>query len=160
HIDPGGDPKNPQFRVSSESCNSWIDAEEAIQAAQGLEAQIGSSYSWMREPVGIVAILGVITAIIGLFAALLTFLSAWLSPHRDDLPQQHQPDRSVFPKRDEPHQPRPPEPREEKRTEQKLTLDGILDVLERHHQRATYGAVAGIIGKEPASLFGGYARTP
>ena len=26
------------------------------------------------------------------------------------------------------------------------TLDSILDALDRHHQRATYGAVAGIVG--------------
>ncbi len=27
-----------------------------------------------------------------------------------------------------------------------FTLDGILDALDAHHQRATYGAVAGLLG--------------
>ena len=36
---------------------------------------------------------------------------------------------------------------------------GILEVLERHHQRATFGAVAGILGRETQSLFNGYVRS-
>jgi hypothetical protein len=31
-----------------------------------------------------------------------------------------------------------------------LSLDGILDALNHHHQRATYGAVAGLLGFRPA----------
>jgi len=33
-------------------------------------------------------------------------------------------------------------------------------VLERHHQRATFGAVGGILERDPSSLFKGYVRTP
>jgi len=40
-----------------------------------------------------------------------------------------------------------------------LTLDRILDILQNHCQRATYGAVAGALGCEPQSLFKGYPRT-
>src|SRR4051794_13058699 len=39
-------------------------------------------------------------------------------------------------------------------------LDDILERLERHHQRATFGAVAGLLGREPLTLFDGYPRTP
>jgi hypothetical protein len=38
-------------------------------------------------------------------------------------------------------------------------LDGILACLERHRQRATFGAVAGLLGREPLTLFDGYPRT-
>ena len=39
-------------------------------------------------------------------------------------------------------------------------LDSILARLERHRQRATFGAVAGLRGREPLTLFDGYPRTP
>src|SRR5262245_47231094 len=39
-------------------------------------------------------------------------------------------------------------------------LDSILERLERYHQRATFGAVAGLLGHEPLTLFDGYPRTP
>jgi len=38
------------------------------------------------------------------------------------------------------------------------TLDSVLDALNRHHQRATYGAVAGLLGKNPRSLLQGRER--
>lgn len=41
-----------------------------------------------------------------------------------------------------------------------LTLDAILERLERHRQRATFGAVAGLLGREPVKLFEGYPRIP
>src|SRR4051812_11347419 len=39
-------------------------------------------------------------------------------------------------------------------------LDDILERLERHRQRATYGAVAGLLGRQPLTLFDGYDFTP
>ncbi len=38
------------------------------------------------------------------------------------------------------------------------TLDSILDALNKHHQRATYGAVAGLLGKTARSLLQGRKR--
>lgn len=37
-------------------------------------------------------------------------------------------------------------------------LDQILDLLNRHHQRATYGAVAGLVGGIPRSVLQGRPR--
>jgi len=51
-----------------------------------------------------------------------------------------------------------PSAAQEKRAD--LTLDRILDILQRHRQRATFGAVAGALGREPLNLFDGYPRTP
>jgi hypothetical protein len=39
-----------------------------------------------------------------------------------------------------------------------LTLDGILDQLNQHQQRATYGAVAGLLGVVPRSVMSGRPR--
>jgi hypothetical protein len=39
-----------------------------------------------------------------------------------------------------------------------MTLDEILDVLERTHQRATYGAVAALLGRPPRTLMQGRER--
>jgi hypothetical protein len=39
-------------------------------------------------------------------------------------------------------------------------LDEILERLERYRQRATFGAVAGLLGLNPLTLFNGYPRTP
>jgi hypothetical protein len=39
-----------------------------------------------------------------------------------------------------------------------ITLDSILDLLQLHHQRATFGAVAGVLDRDPATLFKGYPR--
>lgn len=38
------------------------------------------------------------------------------------------------------------------------TLDQILDALDANHQRATYGAVAGLLGKSPRTLMQGRER--
>jgi hypothetical protein len=117
----------------------------------------GELPGWTREPT-------VIAAIIGLVGTVLTLVvSVWISSRRDEPRQQRQPDRSaesVIQKRDEPSRPARTEPPEEKGGAQNLALDDILDILERHHQRATFGAVAGILGREPISLFEGYSRTP
>ena len=40
------------------------------------------------------------------------------------------------------------------------TLDSILDQLDRHHQRATYGAVAALVDTSPRSLMAGRDRDP
>ncbi|MEP6989499.1 MAG: hypothetical protein ABJA80_01110 [bacterium] len=39
-------------------------------------------------------------------------------------------------------------------------LDDILDALDQHHQRATYGAVAAIVGSAPRTLLRGRQRDP
>lgn len=44
------------------------------------------------------------------------------------------------------------------RTVPTLSLPGVLDVLERHRQRATYGAVAELLGKTPRSLMQGLPK--
>jgi hypothetical protein len=41
-----------------------------------------------------------------------------------------------------------------------LSLDDILDRLDQNKQRATYGAVAGLLGRDPFTLFDGYPFTP
>jgi hypothetical protein len=38
------------------------------------------------------------------------------------------------------------------------TLDTIVSLLDKHHQRATYGAVAGLLEKAPRSLMQGRKR--
>ena len=38
------------------------------------------------------------------------------------------------------------------------SLKHVLDLLNQHHQRATYGAVAGLLGKAPRSLMQGLPR--
>ena len=110
---------------------------------------------WLHEPT-------VIAAIIGLLGTVLTVIvSVWVSSRRDERPQQRQLDHpvaNIVPKSDEP--PRPLDAPEVKVEPQKLTLDEILDVLERHHQRATFGAVADLLGRDRRSLFNGYVRTP
>ena len=39
-----------------------------------------------------------------------------------------------------------------------FTLDQILDALDANHQRATYGAVAALLGKSPRTLMQGRER--
>jgi hypothetical protein len=39
-----------------------------------------------------------------------------------------------------------------------LSLKDIVEALDRHHQRATYGAVAGLLGKVPRSVMQRYSR--
>jgi hypothetical protein len=38
------------------------------------------------------------------------------------------------------------------------TIDSILEQLDRFHQRATYGAVAGVVDTSPRSLMAGRGR--
>ncbi|MEO5588547.1 MAG: hypothetical protein ABIS03_03085 [Gemmatimonadaceae bacterium] len=38
------------------------------------------------------------------------------------------------------------------------TIDSILDLLDLHHQRATYGAVAAVVNSSPRSLMMGRER--
>jgi hypothetical protein len=40
------------------------------------------------------------------------------------------------------------------------TLDEIVAQLDQHHQRATYGAVAALLGNSPRSLMKGRSRSP
>ena len=40
------------------------------------------------------------------------------------------------------------------------TLDSIIEQLDRHHQRATYGAVAAVVDTSPRSLMVGRDREP
>lgn len=40
------------------------------------------------------------------------------------------------------------------------TLDSILEHLDSFHQRATYGAVAGVVGSSARSLMAGRERNP
>jgi hypothetical protein len=40
------------------------------------------------------------------------------------------------------------------------SLDEIVEQLDRHHQRATYGAVAALVGQAPRSLMKGRQRAP
>ena len=41
-----------------------------------------------------------------------------------------------------------------------LTFDDIVDALDRYHQRATYGAVGGVLDQAPAFLMNGLPRSP
>ena len=43
---------------------------------------------------------------------------------------------------------------------QQQSLDSILDQLNQCHQRATYGAVAGVVNSSPRSLMVGRDRNP
>jgi hypothetical protein len=40
------------------------------------------------------------------------------------------------------------------------SLDSILEQLDQYHQRATYGAVAGVVNSSPRSLMVGRDRNP
>jgi len=41
-----------------------------------------------------------------------------------------------------------------------ITLDSIIEQLDRFHQRATYGAVAAVVDTSPRSLMAGRERNP
>lgn len=43
-------------------------------------------------------------------------------------------------------------------TAPEITIDAILDRLNEYHQRATYGAVAGVVDSSPRSLMTGRDR--
>jgi hypothetical protein len=40
------------------------------------------------------------------------------------------------------------------------TVDSIVELLDRFHQRATYGAVAALVNKSPRNLMGNRSRGP
>jgi len=106
----------------------------------------------------------VIAAIIGLAGTLLTVLiTVWIYTRGGEPSPPRQADRlvvQIVPPSAEPSPPRQADLPEKKKDLRILTLDEILDVLERHHQRATFGAVAGTLGRDPRSLFNGYVRSP
>lgn len=110
---------------------------------------------WLHEPT-------VIAAIIGLVGTFLTVVaSVWVATrHTEPKPQplSERPAVTVVLKSDN-SSPKPARP-EPKAEPQKVTLDHILEVLERHKQRATFGAVAALLDRDPRSLFSGYTRTP
>jgi hypothetical protein len=112
---------------------------------------------WLREPT-------VIAALIGLAGTLLAaIIPVWISTRRGEPsqpPPAARPVVTIVPQGDEPSQRPQANPIEEKNVPKLLTLDEILDILGRHHQRATFGAVAGILRRDPQSLFRGYTRTP
>jgi hypothetical protein len=157
----------PQARDETAKLDMWREKVRRVQACTYPDVLTSAEPSpptrprrvpaWLREPT-------VIAACIGLLGTLLTlFVSVWLSVHRDEPVQQRQPGVpavGVSKKYDEPLRPRQPDRAEEEQASHKLTLDEILDVLQRHHQRASFGAVAGILGRDPRSLFDGYMRTP
>jgi len=46
------------------------------------------------------------------------------------------------------------------RDDMPLELESVVDLLDQFHQRATYGAVGGVVDRPPAFLMGGYPRQP
>lgn len=112
---------------------------------------------WLKEPT-------VLAAIIGLVGTILTVLvTVIVTFARRDPPQPTQTVEARIanaPLSTEPAEAKQVDLRENQRPPRVQTLDGILDSLERNHQRATFGAVAEFLGREPRSLFNGYPRTP
>ncbi len=134
---------------------------------------------WLGEPT-------VLAAMIGLAGTILTVLvTVWLSKRSDEQSPPRVPERvvveivpgkgerlpvaqidppkqkaEIVPRKFESSSPRRADDPKTKDYSPVLTLDGILDALERHHQRATFGAVAAILGRDQRSLFKGYVRTP
>jgi hypothetical protein len=106
----------------------------------------------------------VIAAIIGLVGTLLAvIIPIWLSARRVEPPQPNPTAHVVVPIVPQGEKPSPAhqrEPFDQKGLDQTLTLDEILDLLELHRQRVSFGAVAGVLGRDPQSLFKGYVRSP
>ena len=95
---------------------------------------------WLREPTVIAAIIGLVGTI------LAVIIQAWISARRGE-PSQPVPECVVVenvPQGEKPSQPRQAHAPQRKNTPQMPTLDEILELLERHHQRATFGAVGGV----------------
>ncbi len=113
--------------------------------------------SWIREPT-------IIAALIGLVGTLITVvISVWIASRHDEVPTPRPPDRPPSGGARKPPEPAPSPPQVPPGNPPqptKPTLDGILAILERHHQRATFSAVAGLLGVDPTYLFRGYPRTP
>jgi hypothetical protein len=112
---------------------------------------------WVREPTVIAAVIGVTGTL------LAAIVRVWISARRGEAPQPRPAERvvvEILQKSEKPPPPRQAEPTDRKNAAFTLTLDDILEVLARHRQRATFGAVAGILGRDPKSLFNGNVRTP
>ena len=110
----------------------------------------------------------VMAALIGatatIAAALITIAMSWQhQPQNDQRKSEAVARRDATPSTSAP-EPRPtaeaivPQPTA-KPIAPALTLDRILDMLQDHRQRATFGAVAGVLSQEPKTLFDGYSRT-
>jgi hypothetical protein len=157
----------PQVREETARLQIWQEQVKCVAAFSYPEELNSVAFSrsgeqrvarrWFQEPT-------VIAAIIGLAGTLLAvIIQGWLSSHRGETSAPRQAELPAVQKArlsDKPPQPPQVEPPEVKNAPKLLTLDDVLDVLERHHQRATFGAVAGILGREPQSLFNGHTRTP
>lgn len=156
----------PQVREETARLQMWRQEVRRVVAFSYPEELTSAAFSrpreprvaphWLHEPT-------VIAAIIGLAGTLLAvIIPVWISSRRGEPSQPRQADRlvaEIVPQSDKPSQPHQADRPAEKNAPQILTLGEILDVLERHHQRATFGAVAGTLGREPRSLFNGYVRT-
>jgi hypothetical protein len=129
---------------------------QELTAAPDSRARISRTIPrWLHEPTVIAAIIGVVGSLLAVIIPL------WVAARRAAPSQRDQADRVVVEivpqsnRTDQSSQQDAPG-----RTKEVRSLDEILRVLERHHQRATFGAVAGSLGREPRSLFNGYPRTP
>jgi hypothetical protein len=155
----------PQARDETTQRNVWkrqlalvraCDYPEELDASGNLAKPGPANRSWLREPT-------IVAAIIGLLGTLITVLATvWVSRHESS-PAQLQPPQQASPdsrKVDEARQDVQKAESAANKLGQSLTLDEILAVLEGHHQRATFGAVAGLLGRESKSLFDGYERKP
>lgn len=167
----------PHIRQQAAKVQAWQAEVKCVKACsypQSLSpppqsvAKLQDGSRLFRQPTVIAAI---ITAVIGVAGTLLAALIPLLFTGARDTPAPlSKPDpvavQKITPPTEKPAAapapvpPAPAEPPQPKRGPDPLTLESVLDVLERHHQRATFGAVAGVLGREPRSLFDGYARTP
>ena len=157
----------PEVRDETARLQRWQDEMSRVVACS-YPKELGTSVSpqprkprevprWMREPT-------VIAAIIGLAGTLLAvMIPVWISARRGELPQPHQVDPVVVqkvPHHEQPSAPHEPGPSDQKTIPVPLTLDQILEVLERHRQRVSFGAVAGVLRHDTQSLLKGYVRSP
>lgn len=121
---------------------------------------------WLREPAVIAAIITVVGSVLVVIVQALISARGAKQPEpaaANALPSRVVPAKLADEARPQP-QSNPAElaaanPPAKKAAPTTWSLDEVLDALERHHQRATFGAVAGILGVEPLSLFKGRART-
>ncbi len=162
----------PHVREGADRLQMWRDEVRRIKAASYPEVLISETPTskpaarltkppavprWLREPT-------VIAAVIGLAGTLLAvIIPVWISSRHAEPLVPIQPARVVVeiaPQNSKPVQPPQADPPAKKTAPEAITLDEVLDVLERHHQRATFGAVGGILERDPRSLFNGYVRSP
>jgi hypothetical protein len=148
-------PSTPRLEVRRVAGFAYPEQLTSVQVPRPSEPRVVPR--WLREP-------AVIGAIIGLAGTILTVIvTVWMSARRDAPLQASQPTFSAAkeaPQHDELPIPAQAGRPEEKKAPRPLTLAAILDVLERHHQRATFGAVAETLGRDPRSLFQGHSRSP